>query len=569
LAGLSPDLRVLTWVRGYDRACLGHDLIAALTVTVMLIPQSLAYALLAGLPPQAGLYASIAPLVAYAIFGGSRSLAVGPVAVVSLMTAAAVGHVAEAGEIGYAAAALTLAFLSGVLLLIMGWFRLGFIANFLSYPVISGFITASGLLIAAGQLKHLLGLPAEGQTLVELGVSLWRLRADVDGLAVMVGGLSLFFLLGVRFGPPLLLHRFGLAQGPMDLLAKAAPAFIVIVSIIAVKHLDLTGRGLAVVGETPSGPPPFTLPGFDPGLIGALLGSAVLISMIGFVESVSIARTLATKNRERINPDQELAGLGAANLAAAFSGGYPVSGGFARSAVNHNAGARTPAAGGLTALGVLIVTMFFTPLIRDLPVAVLAATIMMAVLSLVDLGALNRAWAYSKADFSAMAVTIALTLLLGVETGVISGVILSLVLFLYRTSRPHTAVVGRVEGGEHFRNVERHTVITHPHILTLRVDESLYFANARYLEDRIYALASQAPQLRHFILMCPAVNGIDMSALASLEAINARLADAGIKLHLSEVKGPVMDRLKRSHFLESLTGSVFLSQHEAFESLSA
>jgi len=244
-----------------------------------------------------------------------------------------------------------------------------------------------------------------------------------------------------------------------------------------------------------------------------------------------------------------------------------VTGGFARSVVTFDAGAATPAAGAFTAVGILLAAAFLTPLIFHLPIAVLAATIIVAVLSLVDFGALGRAFRYSKADFAAMAATIAITLVMGVEAGVSVGVILSLVLFLYRTSRPHAAVVGQVPGGEHFRNVERHAVITSPLVVTLRVDESLYFANARYLEDRVYQLVAENPDARHIILMCPAVNFIDMSALESLEAINTRLASTDIKLHLSEVKGPVMDRLKRSHFLETLTGQVFLSQYEAFAAL--
>jgi len=351
------------------------------------------------------------------------------------------------------------------------------------------------------------------------------------------------------------------------IVTKIGPVIAVAASIGAVLAFDLGARGVAVVGEVPQGLPPFTLPSFELELVQLLLASAMLISVIGFVESDSVAQTLAAKKRERIDPDQELVALGASNVSAAMSGGFPVTGGFARSVVNFDAGAATPAAGAFTAVGILLAAAFLTPLIFHLPIAVLAATIIVAVLSLVDFGALGRAFRYSKADFAAMAATIAITLVMGVEAGVSVGVILSLVLFLYRTSRPHAAVVGQVPGGEHFRNVERHAVITSPLVVTLRVDESLYFANARYLEDRVYQLVAENPDARHIILMCPAVNFIDMSALESLEAINTRLASTDIKLHLSEVKGPVMDRLKRSHFLETLTGQVFLSQYEAFAAL--
>lgn len=564
---LSRYLPILDWGRRYKGETLASDLTAAVIVTIMLIPQSLAYALLAGLPPEAGLYASIAPLVAYAIFGTSRALAVGPVAVVSLMTAAAIGQIADTGTIGYATAAVTLAFLSGVILLLMGVFRLGFLANFLSHPVISGFITASGVIIAASQLRHLLGVPGSGHTLVEIVSGLAGSVMQTNPYTLAVGAAALGFLLFVRSGLKPLLMAMRVPGKAAGIVTKIGPMIAVAASIGAVLVFDLTAQGVAVVGDVPRGLPPFTLPSFELELVQLLLGSAMLISVIGFVESVSVAQTLAAKKRERIDPDQELVALGASNVSAAMSGGFPVTGGFARSVVNFDAGAATPAAGAFTAVGIALATLFLTPLIFHLPIAVLAATIIVAVLSLVDFGALVRAFRYSKADFAAMAATIAITLVLGVEVGVSVGVVLSLVLFLYRTSRPHAAVVGQVPGGEHFRNVERHAVITSPLVVTLRVDESLYFANARYLEDRVYQLVAKNPDARHIILMCPAVNFIDMSALESLEAINTRLASTDIKLHLSEVKGPVMDRLKRSHFLEALSGQVFLSQYDAFAAL--
>jgi len=323
------------------------------------------------------------------------------------------------------------------------------------------------------------------------------------------------------------------------------------------------------VGDVPQGLPPLTMPSFSPDLLGQLIGPAVLISIIGFVESVSVAPTLAARKRQRIVPDQELIGLGAANVGAAFTGGYPVTGGFARSVVNLDAGAETPAAGAYTAVGLLLAAMLLTPLIYHLPQATLAATIIVAVLSLVDFSILKKTWVYSRADFAAVSATIALTLLFGVEVGVTAGVVLSILIHLYKSSRPHMAVVGRVPGTEHFRNVKRHKVEIDETVLTLRVDESLYFANARYLEDSLYDMVAARPQLRHVVLMCPAVNEIDMSALESLEAINERLKALDVTFNLSEVKGPVMDRLRRSDFLHHLSGKVFLSQHQAAEELAA
>ncbi|RXV58519.1 sodium-independent anion transporter [Roseovarius sp. A46] len=567
MPSLSRYFPPLDWGRSYTRDTLTSDLVAAVIVTIMLIPQSLAYALLAGLPAQAGIYASIVPIVLYALFGTSRALAVGPVAVVSLMTAAAIGQVAEAGSMGYAAAALTLALLSGAFLMALGLLRLGFIANFLSHPVIAGFITASGVLIATSQLKHILGVPAGGHTLVEMLASLAVHLGDVHLATLVIGALATGFLFWVRKGLKPLLQRMGLSPRMADLLAKAGPVAAVAVSTLAVWLFGLDGRGVAIVGAVPQGLPPLTMPDLTPDLLGSLLVPAILISIIGFVESVSVAQTLAAKKRQRIDPDQELIGLGAANLGAAFTGGYPVTGGFSRSVVNFDAGAETPAAGAFTAIGLAIAALALTPLIFFLPKAVLAATIIVAVLSLVDFSILRKSWAYSKADFAAVLATIGLTLGLGVEAGVSTGVILSLALHLYKTSRPHVAEVGLVPGTQHFRNILRHEVETDPTLLTLRVDQSLYFANARFLEDLIQDRIAEDCALRHVVLMCSAVNEIDFSALESLEAINERLKAAGITLHLSEVKGPVMDRLQRSHFLDEMSGEVFLSQYDAWTTL--
>ena len=557
----------LDWGRSYTRVTLTNDLVAAVIVTIMLIPQSLAYALLAGLPAQAGIYASIVPIMLYALFGTSRALAVGPVAVVSLMTAAAIGQVAEAGSMGYAAAALTLALLSGAMLLGMGLLRLGFVANFLSHPVIAGFITASGILIATSQLSHILGVPAGGHTLIEMLRSLVAHLGEVHLATLVIGTLAAAFLFWVRKGLKPLLMRMGLAPRTADILAKAGPVAAVALSTAVVWLMSLDARGVAIVGAVPQGLPPLTMPDLSVDLLGALLVPALLISVIGFVESVSVAQTLAAKKRQRIDPDQELIGLGAANLGAAFTGGYPVTGGFARSVVNFDAGAETPAAGAFTAVGLAIAALALTPLIFFLPKAVLAATIIVAVLSLVDFSILRKSWAYSKADFAAVLATILLTLGMGVEAGVSAGVLLSLALHLYKTSRPHVAEVGLVPGTQHFRNILRHEVETDPALLTLRVDQSLYFANARFLEDLVQDRIAEDCALRHVVLMCSAVNEIDFSALESLEAINERLKAAGITLHLSEVKGPVMDRLKRSHFLDDMVGQVFLSQYDAWQCL--
>ncbi len=562
-----PGLPVMDWGRRYDRETLTSDAVAAVIVTLMLIPQSLAYAMLAGLPPEVGLYASVAPLLAYAVLGSSRVLAVGPVAVVSLMTAAAIGAHAAAGSPAYWAIAITLAFLSGAILLLMGFLRLGFLANFLSHPVLSGFISASGLIIAASQLKTLMGVKADGHQLPALLAALARRLPDIHWPTLVLGAAATAFLFWVRMGLKPLLIRLGLREGTADVLAKAGPVAAIAVTTVLAWALDLGARGVATVGTIPQGLPPFTLPVWDADLWKALAVPALLISVVGFVESVSVGQTLAAKRRQRIEPDQELFALGASNLSAAFTGGFPVTGGFARSVVNFDAGARTPAAGAFTAIGILLASLFLTPALFHLPQATLAATIIVAVLSLVDFGILRRTWGYSKADFAAVAATLLATLVLGVETGLVIGVAVSLALYLFRTSRPHIAEVGLVPGTEHFRNVRRHPVRVSPKLVSLRVDESLYFANARSLEDRINDAVASHPVLEHLVLQCSAINAIDASALESLEAIEHRLRGAGIALHLSEVKGPVMDRLARTDFLRTLSGRVFLSHYQAIAAL--
>jgi SulP family sulfate permease len=409
---------------------------------------------------------------------------------------------------------------------------------------------------------------AEGHNFIELTHALLLQVPHVHGLTLVVGLLALAFLFWVRKGLKPLLVRLGLHARLADVIAKAGPVAAIAVTASLAWALDWQGQGLKVVGTVPQGLPPLTLPVWDLALWQSLAVPALLISIIGFVESVSVGQTLAAKRRQRIEPDQELVALGASNLSAAFTGGFPVTGGFARSVVNFDAGAQTPAAGVYTAAGITLASLFLTPAIYFLPQATLAATIIVAVLSLVDLGILKRTWAYSRTDFAAAMATLLMTLVQGVEVGLVVGVAVSLGLFLYRTSRPHMAEVGLVAGTEHFRNILRHEVTTSPRVLSLRVDGSLYFANARALEDGVNDAVAAHPQVEHLVLQCSAINAIDASALESLEAIDRRLHDSGISLHLSEVKGPVMDRLKDTHFLRELSGRVFLSHYQAIQELS-
>lgn len=569
MKALARYLPIFEWGRSYNGHVLTNDLVAAAIVTIMLIPQSLAYAMLAGLPPEIGLYASILPIIAYALFGTSRALAVGPVAVISLMTLTAASNIAPPGSPPFIAATLILALMSGLMLMAMGVLRLGFLANLLSHPVVSGFITASGLIIATSQLKSILGIKASGEAIPELVATISQNLTATNAPTLIIGVCATAFLFWVRKGLKPVLLRFGLKPRSADLIAKAGPIAAVAISTLAVIAFDLEAKGVKVVGDIPQGIPPFTVPLFDMALWQSLAIPALLLSVIGFVESVSVAQTLAAKKRQRIVPDQELIGLGAANIAASLTGGYPVTGGFARSVVNFDAGAETPAAGAFTAVGILLAAMFLTPLLASLPIATLAGTIIVAVLSLVDFKTPREIWTYSKPDFAAMMATILVTLLVGVEPGVIAGVGLSLALFVWRASRPHAAIVGRVPETEHFRNVKRHQVFTDPRVLTIRIDESLTYLNARWLEEFVLEQVAEHRALRHLILMASAVNAIDASALESIEAINHRLSDSGVKLHLSEVKGPVMDALEKSHLLGALTGRIWLSQNDAFAAVIA
>ena len=451
---------------------------------------------LVGLPPEIGLYASIAPLLIYAIFGTSRTLSVGPVAVASLMTAAAAGALASQGTPEYLGAAIALAMVSGLFLMLIGFLKLGFLANFLSHPVITGFITASGIQIAAGQLGPVLGIKAHGHSFLEVAVSLVENIGHVHLITAAVGIGSLIFLFWVRRGLKPLLVRIGVGVKVADILVKIGPALAIVFTILIVAGLGLGDKGVAIVGKVPKGLPKIAMPPLDLSLWMKILVPAILIAIVGYVESISVALTLAAKRRQRVDPDQELIALGASNIGSAISGGFPVTGGFSRSVVNFDAGAETPAAGAFTAIGIAIATLFLTPLLFFLPKAVLGATIIVAVLGLVNFGALKHAWSYSKTDFAAMAVTILVTLWKGVEIGLIAGVGLSVFLHLYRTSKPHVAIVGQLPGSEHFRNVKRHEVTTDPGLLSIRVDASLYFPNARFLEDTVNDAVAENPDIK-------------------------------------------------------------------------
>ncbi len=555
-------------IKSYRSDLARDDLIAAITVTIMLVPQSLAYAMLAGLPPEIGLYSSILPLVGYAIFGTSSSLAVGPVAVVALMTNAAIAELSKTYLYSPVEIAVGLAFLSGLIMTVMGIFRMGFIVNFISRSVTEGFIFASAILIAVSQFKYLLAINMQGQTLNRMFESILTGIDQIHWPTFILGSSVLLVLLTVKHFIRFIAPRINLSKIWLEFLPRVVPAIMVIITILLMHFTAFGQMNINTIGKIPDGLPDFSFISIDTDLFNILLVPAFLISIIGYVESISVASRFAAKMRTTIDTNSELIGLGAANLGSSISGGMPVTGGFARTVVNYNAGSKTPLSGIYAAIFIAIVVSGLMGFMEQLPKATLAAAIISAVIGLVDFKKLKETWIYSKSDFFLMLVTIMTTLFFGVEIGISTGIILSILMHLYLTSKPHMAIIGLVPGTQHFRNVLRYEVETVPEIIGIRIDESLYFANASFLEREIINIVIKNELIEHCILMFSSISDIDASALESLENINSQLNDLGIKLHFSEVKGPVMDKLRRSHLYKELEGRIHMSHYQAVKSLS-
>lgn len=560
----------LDWLVHYRSANLTGDLLAGVIVAVMLVPQAMAYAMLAGLPPKVGLYASIAPLVIYGLLGSSRTLAVGPVAIVSLLVAAGVTPLAEVGSAEYVQLAITLAFLVGVIQLVMGLVRLGFLVNFLSHPVLVGFTNAAAIVIGFSQVKHLLGIkiPSTEQFYEQVLAVAQNVGAtNLVTLAIGLGSIAILF--GFRYGLAGLLKRLHLPEAVIMPICKSAPLVVVLLGTLLVRALDLDATaGVRIVGKVPTGLPGLTLPTMDISIWRVLLPTAFAISFVGYMESISVAKSLARKRREKIDADQELVALGVANFGSTFLGGYPVTGGLSRSVVNFVAGANTGLASMITALLIGLTVLFLTPLFYFLPNAVLAAIIVVAVTSLFDWKTTKHIFAYSKMDFAALVTTFVAVLAMGVENGILVGAGLSLVLFIWRTSQPHIAVVGRIANTETYRNERRHDVQTWPEVIALRIDESLYFANTNKLEEAILAELAEKPDAKYVILIGTAINVIDVSALEMLEALTQDLRSNGVELHLAAIKGPVMDKLKEIGFIDIVGAErIHLSTHDAMIAL--
>ena len=537
---------------------------------MMLVPQSLAYALLAGLPAEAGLFASILPIAAYACFGSSRALAVGPVAVVSLMTSSALAGLAPPGSAAYAALALQLAALSGVMLLAAGTLRLGFLSHLLSHPVINGFMTGSAVLIILGQSMPLLGVRGSGHTALELARALVEKAAGFNHASLLLGGGALVVLLATRWVLRPALSALRLRGSAADLVQKLVPMAVVMLAIALVTLLDLDhAHGVAVVGTIPTALPGLAMPALDFEALRPLLLPAAAIALVGFIESVSVAQSLAMRDHEGISPNRELLGLGAANLASAFAGGLPVTGGLSRSIVNHAAGARSPLAGVAAAAALVLMLYSISGVFARLPTCVLAASIIAPMLGLLDCRNLLATWRYSRADGMAQLATLLGVIALGVEPGIALGVVLSVLALVWSASRPHIAIEGRVPGTEQFRNVERADVEIEPSILALRVDENLFFGNVAAVEEALEHALTERADVRHIVLVLSSVNLIDATALERLELMDEHLRARGVSLSLAGVKGPVLDRLGGTRLLAQLEGRVFRFTHEAFKHLVA
>ncbi len=546
--GSAMQLPLLQQLKGYDAATARSDVLAGLTTAIMLIPQAMAYAMLAGLPPIVGLYASVVPLAAYALFGTSRQLAVGPVAMVSLMVAAGVGALAQGGTERYLALAALLALIVGVVQLAMGVLRLGFLVDYLSHPVIAGFSSAAALIIGFSQLKHALGVNIPRSHHVHtILLNVFEHADEINCVSAGIAVLSLVTLF--------LLKRF----------APRFPRFLLVVAggTAAVAYL---GLDTATVKDVPAGLSAPSWPTFELSDVRALLGTSMAIALVGFMESISVAKAFAKKNGYALDADQELVGLGLSSVAAGLFGGYAVTGGFSRTAVNAQAGAKTNVASLVTAGIVALTLLWLTPLFYHLPKAVLAAIIMSAVFGLVDIAEARHLWKISKPDLVVMGVTFVATLTLGIELGIGVGVGASLVTFLRKMSRPHIARLGRLPGTELYRKVDRNPGAEEvPGVLAVRFDAPLFFANASYLEATLAELeATSSTPIQRLVLDATAISGLDASALGALEELVGKLEARGVELWIASMRGPIRDVMARAGLVERIGADRFVARvHDA------
>ncbi|MCX7099138.1 MAG: sulfate permease [Methylococcales bacterium] len=567
LSRLSHSLPMIAWLKTYTRQDFNSDLFAGLITAILLVPQGIAYAILAGLPPQLGLYASILPPIMYVLLGTSRALSVGPVSIAAIMIASVLQTPAISALGEPVQSTLILSAESGLIMMVMAMLRMGGLVNFISHPVLTGFTSGASLLIIVNQLPQLLGFKSIGCGVEIACYQDYLLAFDFTTLMLGVGALTVLLVFAKLL--PKWLKNSGFTLPVVTAISKCGPLLTVLLSTLAVAYWGLmVSHKVAVVGAVPTGLPQLSLDFVAQGHWRLLLPSAAFIALIAYVESVAIAKVTANLNAEKIVPNQELIALAVANLASAVSGGMPVAGGFSRTMVNFSAGARSQMAmliaAGLLALAVLFCSEWFS----FIPKAALAAIILVAITPLVRLGNIIETWRYDQGDGVAELVTLLGVLVFGIEEGISLGIILTFVSYLRKTSHPHIAVVGRIPNTEQFRNIKRHQVETWRHLLLLRVDESITFTNINYIEDYLAAELKRQPDTRHVVLIFTSVSDIDTTALEALENINHELQRAGKTLNISEAKGPVLDKLKKTDFLAHLSpGKVFFRNVDAVNEL--
>ena len=548
-------LPITNWLGNYQRPDLRSDLAAGLTIAAMLIPQGMAYALLAGLPPEIGLYASTLPVLAYAIFGTSRQLAVGPVAIVSLLTASALSPLYEQGTAGYVSAAALLAIMVGLVHLVLGVGRLGFIVNFLSHSVLVGFTAAAAIIIGFSQVKHILGVSIDRKDhFYETVIDVAKALGDTHGVTLALGAGSIAALLGIKRIAP-----------------RIPGALIIVIATTAIAAgANLADDGVSTVGSIPDSLPAFGLPDINGGLVGELVVTALVITMVGFMESIAVAKVYARRHRYEVEPNQELVALGMANVTSGVFGGYPVTGGFSRTAVNDTAGARTPLASIITALLVLASIAFFTPLFTNLPKAALGAIIIVAVINLIDIAEMRHIATVKRSDTVGMGVAFVGTLAVGIELGILIAVVASMLVVFARMSRPHTAVLGRIPDTTSYRNIIRFPeAVQAAGVRVIRIDAALSFVNSQYVKRLLLAEADPSDGRRRVVLDCSGINDIDATGAETLSEIITEFAESPVELHLCDVKGPVRDVLHRSGLWDELGGRIHATPHQAVDGESA
>ena len=529
--------QIARWLPNYDRSWLRPDIIAGVTVWALLVPEAMAYASMAGLPPEAGLYAALPPLVLYAIFGTSRHVSVGPSSAVAVMVAATVAPLAAGDGERFIALAAGLALLVGGILVAAGIARLGFVAEFMAKPVLTGFIMGLALIIGLGQADKLFGVEAEGDNFFLELVDLISKLPDAHFETVLVGIGSVLLLLGLR--------RY----------APRAPAALITValSIVTVALFDLDARGVHITGDIPAGLPPVEIPDISIADLKDLLPGAFGIALVAYAESIAGMRSFATKHRYDVEPNQELIALGIANVGAGLSRGFAVDVSLSRSSVADEAGAKTQVAGLVNAALIFITILALTPLFHDLPEAALGAVVIFAIAHLIDVGEFKRLYRVRKQDFGLAVVCMMGVLIVDVLPGLLIAVVLSLFVLLYRVSRPHTATLGRV-AGDAYRDIERYPEAeTIAGLVIFRFDAELFFANANVFRDRVrQLLAASEPPATALLIDAEGITDLDTSAADTLAELWSELASTGVELLMARVHGPVRDMLHRSGLEESI-----------------